>query len=77
MLELGIGEARKDFSQLVRRAEAGEEIVIKRGNKPVAVLSKYHVPSARKPGRLKGRVTIHDDFDGLPAGIAGALGLGD
>jgi hypothetical protein len=50
--------------------------VIKRGETPVAVLSKYHAPSARKPGRLKGRVVIHDDFDLLPDDIAEALGAG-
>ncbi len=75
MAEAKIGEAKTHFSELVQRAEAGEEIVIKRGNTPVAVLSKYHAPSARKPGRLKGRVNIHDDFDTLPDDIAEALGV--
>jgi prevent-host-death family protein len=76
MAEAKIGEAKTHFSQLVQRAEAGEEIVIKRGETPVAVLSKYHAPRARKPGRLKGRVVIHDDFDRLPDDIAEALGAG-
>jgi prevent-host-death family protein len=73
--EAKIGEAKTNFSQLVQRAEAGEEIVIKRGNTPVAVLSKYHAPTARKPGRLKGRVKIHKDFDRLPDDLAEAFGL--
>lgn len=76
MAEAKIGEAKTHFSQLVQRVEAGEEIVIKRGDTPVAVLSKFHAPTARKPGRLKGRVNIHDDFDELPADIAATLGLG-
>ena len=74
MAEAKIGEAKSHFSELVQRAEAGEEIVIKRGNTPVAVLSKYRPPSTRKPGRLKGRVNLHDDFDQLPDDVADAFG---
>ena len=75
MAEAKIGEAKTHFSELVQRAEAGEEIVIKRGDTPVAVLSKYHAPAVRKPGRLKDRVKIHDDFEQLPDDIADAFGV--
>jgi prevent-host-death family protein len=74
MAEAKIGEAKTHFSELVQRAEAGEVIVIKRGNNPVAVLSKYQPSGIRKPGRLKDRVKIHDDFDELPHDIADAFG---
>jgi len=43
-----IAEAKAHFSELVARAEAGEEIVISRGNKPVAKLV-----SAALPGRTE------------------------
>lgn len=36
-----VHEAKTRLSELLRRVEAGEEIVIARGNKPVAVLSAY------------------------------------
>jgi prevent-host-death family protein len=48
-----IADARRRFSDLVARAEAGEEIVISRGNHPVARL--VPLPNARRriAGRLK------------------------
>lgn len=36
-----VHEAKTNLSQLLRRVEAGEEIVIARGDEPVAVLSAY------------------------------------
>jgi prevent-host-death family protein len=53
------------FSKLLERAEAGEEIVIARGGKPVARLAPLRRArrAARKPGLLAGRVRIAADFD--------------
>jgi len=57
-----IHAAKTHLSRLVARAEAGEEIVIARGNKPVAKL----VPIAAKPkrvfGALRGRFEIGPEF---------------
>jgi prevent-host-death family protein len=36
-----VHEAKTNLSELLRRVEAGEEIVIARGDKPVAVLRDY------------------------------------
>lgn len=36
-----VHEAKTTLSELLRRVEAGEEIVIARGDKPVAVLKSY------------------------------------
>ncbi len=38
MIEIGSFEAKKTFSALVERAEAGEEVIITRDGKPVAKL---------------------------------------
>ena len=58
---------------------SGEEVVIARNGKPVArlvALSTLREP--RKPGALKGRVWIGDDFDApLPPDLAGAMGADD
>jgi prevent-host-death family protein len=76
MAEVGMHEAKTKLSQLVERAEAGEEIVIARNGTPVARL----VPVARSSsfasarGAWKGRVTIAGDFDELPDDLADALG---
>jgi prevent-host-death family protein len=62
-----IHEAKTHFSRLVARAEAGEEIVVRRGQKPVAKIVAYEPRAApRKPGRLKGQIWIADDFDETP-----------
>jgi prevent-host-death family protein len=74
MGEAKIGEAKAHFSDLVQRAEQGEEIVIKRGDKPVAMLVQFQPRHDRRPGRLKGQVVMHDDFDELPPDLATAFG---
>jgi len=61
---VSIHEAKTQFSRLVARAEAGEEIVVRRGQTPVAKIVAYHEPtSPRVPGALKGRIKLADDFD--------------
>ena len=69
-------EAKTKLSQLVERAEAGEDIVIARNGKPVArlvpVASEGSLASVR--GAWRGRVRIAEDFDELPDDIADALG---
>jgi prevent-host-death family protein len=68
---VSIHEAKTHFSRLVARAEAGEEIIVRRGPKPVAKLVAYHAPTKpRVPGSLKGRIVIADDFDETPADFA-------
>lgn len=76
MTQVGMHEAKTKLSQLVERAEAGEDIVIARNGKPAARL----VPIRSAPalasvrGAWRGRVRIHDGFDELPDDIADALG---
>ena len=41
MATVTVHEAKTNLSELLRRVEAGEEIVIARGDKPVAVLKDY------------------------------------
>jgi prevent-host-death family protein len=76
MAQVGMHEAKTKLSQLVERAEAGEDIVIARNGKPVARL----VPVGRTAsladvhGAWRGRVWMADDFDELPDDIADAFG---
>jgi prevent-host-death family protein len=64
-----IYEAKTRLSQLVDRAAKGEDIVIARAGRPVARLVAWRPGTAtRKPGRLRGRIRVHRDFDApLPA----------
>jgi prevent-host-death family protein len=69
---VSIHEAKTQFSRLVARAEAGEEIIVRRGPTPVAKIVAYHAPTTpRAPGALKGQITIADDFDETPDEFAG------
>ena len=67
---VNVHAAKTQFSRLLERAEAGEEIIIARGGKPVARLVALRGARrpARKPGLLKGRVHMADDFDAPLAG---------
>lgn len=73
-----ITEAKANLSALIERVERGEEIIIGRAGKPVAVLKAYdHARRQRQPGSLRGRIEIADDFDELPADVAAAFGMLD
>lgn len=59
-----IGEAKTNFSKLVRRAEAGEEIVVRRGSEPVArIMPLKKRGGVHGFGSMKGEVRIGPDFD--------------
>ena len=75
-----IGEAKTQLSRLVHEAEAGEEVVVRRGKKPVARI--VAIPDSvgaprRKPGSMRGRIKMRDDFDEWPPDIARTLGIID
>ncbi len=78
MSSYGIGEAKTQLSKLVHMAEQGEEVVLRRGGRPVARVVPILAEeggSRRKPGRMRGRVRVPDDFDDWPQDIAHALGI--
>jgi len=61
-------DAKSSLSRLVKRAAAGEEIVIAKNGKPVARLTRL---ARRKPktllGAFAGKIHMEDDFDAIPA----------
>ncbi len=64
---INIHEAKTQLSALVTRAEAGEDIVIARANKPVVRLVPVTpAPVQRRLGEAKGLVSMAPDFDALP-----------
>jgi len=70
-----IHEAKTHFSRLIARAEAGEEIVVRRGPTPVAKIVAYRPPATpRSPGALNGQIIIAEDFDETPADLADYTG---
>ena len=52
MHAVGLFEAKTHFSQYVARAEAGEEVIIMRHNKPVAKLVSLNAKPAPLPKKI-------------------------
>ncbi len=76
MVVQSITEAKAQLSALIERVQRGEEIVIAKAGKPVAVLRAYSGPERKRiPGALRGLIRIAPDFDELPADIAEAFGV--
>ena len=64
MTTVNVHEAKTHLSKLLARVEAGEEIVIARSGKPIALLKAVNgTPAKRKLGFLKDKIVIHDNFD--------------
>lgn len=64
---VSIHAAKTHLSRLVARAEAGEEIVIARGRKPVAKLVPIAPQGKRVFGAMRGEFSIAPEFfDPLP-----------
>jgi prevent-host-death family protein len=72
---VNIHEAKTNFSRLVQRAAAGEEIIIGRAGVPLARLVALAPPAAsRTPGVWKGQVVMGPDFDDdLPSPLTDAF----
>jgi prevent-host-death family protein len=78
MSEIGMHEAKTKLSQLVERAERGEEIVITRNGTPAVRLTPVPKPNrlASVRGAFKGSPSLIDEhFDELPDDIAEAFGM--
>ncbi len=75
-----IGEAKTQLSKLIREAERGQEVVLCRGDQPVARIVRV-APDAptikREPGSMRGKIWMADDWDEWPEDIARALGMLD
>jgi len=58
-----IHKAKSTLSRLIKKASAGEEIIIARGDKPVArLVSVGEIKGKRQPGSLKGKLHVGPEF---------------
>lgn len=66
-MEVTVQEAKTQLSQLLRRVEAGEEVVIRRGRERVAMLVRVEDSGTRREiwGDLEG--SMAPDFDEVPS----------
>lgn len=64
IMEVNVHEAKTNFSKLLRRVAAGEEIIIAKAGVPVAKLVPVEQKHAkRKLGLYRGEIWVADDFD--------------
>jgi prevent-host-death family protein len=63
VVSVGVHEAKTHLSRLLRRVQAGEEIIIQTGSTPVAKLVPIDTPTKRQLGTDRGRFTVPSSFD--------------
>ncbi len=63
MKQFNVHEAKTQFSAILTLVGAGEEVLIAKAGKPVAILSPYRAPtSEREFGPFKGEFEVPDSF---------------
>ena len=61
---MNMHDAKSNLSRLVKRAAAGEEILIANHGKPVAMLTRIPTQAKEIPWDIfKGQIEMADDFD--------------
>jgi prevent-host-death family protein len=71
-----ISDAKAQLSALIEKVITGKEVIIGKAGKPVAKIVPYNPSTeSRKPGALRGKIKISDNFDDLPEDIAVAFGV--
>jgi len=64
MTVVNIYAAKTRLSKLIEEAASGNDVVIARGGKPVARLTRLDAPKRKlKFGLLKGKIKLSEDFD--------------
>lgn len=61
--QVNVQEAKTHLSRLLARVEAGDEIVIARGGRPIARLVAVQEHPVRTPGSARGEFSVPEDFD--------------
>ncbi len=69
MESIGLFEAKTHLSELIARAERGEEVIITRHNKPVAKLVPVHAASSDVAGRHAAVRALLDAAQGRTLGL--------
>lgn len=67
MKQFNIHQAKAQLSRLIEQVMLGEQVVIAKGNKPVAKLVAVESQEPRQPGSAKDKlIYIAPDFDETP-----------
>lgn len=74
MKTVSVHEAKTHLSRLLESVEEGKEVIIARAGKPIAKLVPLRTTKTRRPGGLKGKLRIREDFDErLPDDVAASF----
>jgi prevent-host-death family protein len=64
MTTYNVHEAKTHLSKILARVMSGEQIIIAKSGKPVAILSPFEeMPTRRVPGNDASQVVIKSNFD--------------
>lgn len=67
---VNIHEAKSTLSKLIERVENGEEIILARAGKPVAMLVPFVQKSVKRPlGLYQNKITLAPDWEETPQDI--------
>ena len=71
-----VTEAKAQLSKLLEQVQDGNEVVIGKAGKPIAILSPYVQEKHRRKagGSWEGKVEMAKDFDELPTEFLAAFG---
>jgi prevent-host-death family protein len=68
--KINIHQAKTHLSRLIEDVASGNEILIAKGGRPMARLVPLRRDEApRRPGLLKGKLKMSEDFDRAGAGV--------
>ena len=62
-MQVNMHEAKSNLSDLGRLVHSGEKITIAKSGQPYLELIPFDAENIRKPGRLKGKISVPDDFN--------------
>lgn len=75
-MKYNMHDAQSRLSELVVKAQEGEEVMLAKGGNPVAVIKKYEIPVKKRiPRALMGKIVIHNDFDDFDLELEGMFGI--
>ena len=75
MLAFTVHQAKARLSELLAQVRRGDEVVITEGKAPVARLVAFESAKPRRPGALRGKISLTPAFfEPLPADEAAAWG---
>ncbi len=70
-MQVNIHEAKSQLSRLGELVLKGEKVIIAKSGEPYMELIPYRAqPRSRAPGRLKGQISMAEDFDETPSEVS-------